>query len=88
MYINCWMQKRKEDEQQQNGDCDAEMGMEEQRHCNGGGTEVDTPVPVEREFMDESLLHVIPPGRCRPPLYGYLSETDSDVDFHAAIGSP
>lgn len=75
------MQKAHEEEQQQNGDSDGEMGMKEQRFCSGGDAEVATPAPPEIEFMDESLLHVIPPGRSRPPLYGYLSETDSDAEF-------
>ena len=67
----------------QNGDSDGEMGTEEQRFCSGGGAEVATPASAVIEFMDESLLHVIPPGRSRPPLYGYLSETDSDAEFDA-----
>lgn len=83
MHINCWMQKENEEEQKQNGDSDGEMGMNEQRFCNGGGAEVATPACAEIEFMDESLLHVIPPGRSRPFLYGYLSETDSDSEFDA-----
>ncbi|KAJ4768166.1 Nucleolar histone methyltransferase-related protein [Rhynchospora pubera] len=75
-----WMQE--EEEQLQNRvSSDEEIKMEVQRKCNGGGSgEVTTMKPAEIEFMDEKLLHIIPPGRCRPPLYGYLSETDSDFD--------
>jgi hypothetical protein len=72
------MQEQNQEEHQQNWEADAEMGMEEQRHCNGGGSEVAALLPEGIEFMDEALLHVIPPGRSRPPLYGYLSEPDSD----------
>ncbi|KAJ1688243.1 hypothetical protein LUZ63_019633 [Rhynchospora breviuscula] len=71
-----------EEEQQQNRvSSDEEVKMEEQRKCNGGGSgEVTTMKPAEIQFMDEKLLHIILPGRRRAPLYGYLSETDSDFD--------
>ncbi|KAJ4821427.1 Nucleolar histone methyltransferase-related protein [Rhynchospora pubera] len=77
----CLPSQEEEEQRKNRVSNDEEIKMEKQRKCNGGGSgEVTTMKPAEIEFMDEKLLHIIPPGRCRPPLYGYLSETDSDFD--------